>query len=188
MKNFLRYASIAGLIAIIGLATTACGHHHDSPDDKADQVVNHRYDIIILDVMLPEMDGFETLKVLRSSYSTPVIMLTARGDTTDRIVGLELGADDYLPKPFEPRELVARISSIVKRAKHNSAAEMAPRYRDIAIDFDRCTVLLNDSEVILSKSEFDILSLLARHPSKCIQGTSLSKVYADTTGMRSTEV
>ncbi|MDH5219310.1 MAG: response regulator transcription factor [Gammaproteobacteria bacterium] len=124
------------------------------------------YDFIILDVMLPEMDGFETLKMIRTKYDTPVIMLTARGDTTDRIVGLELGADDYLPKPFEPRELVARINRIVKRARMPVTRANLATFTDISIDFDKGLVALNDEEIILSASEFDILSILARQPEK----------------------
>ena len=124
------------------------------------------YDFIILDVMLPEMDGFETLKMIRTKYDTPVIMLTARGDTTDRIVGLELGADDYLPKPFEPRELVARINRIVKRARAPVSTANVAFFSDISIDFDKGLVTINDDEIILSASEFDILSVLARQPEK----------------------
>ena len=124
------------------------------------------YDFIILDVMLPEMDGFEALKMIRKKYDTPVLMLTARGDTTDRIVGLELGADDYLPKPFEPRELVARINRIVKRARTPVVTGNVAAFRDISIDFDKGLVMTNDEEVALSAGEFDILSILARQPEK----------------------
>ena len=76
---------------------------------------NESFDCVVLDVMLPDMDGFEVLKHIRQNSEIPVVMLTARGEVTDRIVGLEMGADDYLPKPFDPRELVARINAIVKR-------------------------------------------------------------------------
>ncbi|HMT12505.1 MAG TPA: response regulator, partial [Ignavibacteria bacterium] len=78
---------------------------------------NEYFDLIILDVMLPEMDGFETVKQIRKDFETPVVMLTARGEVTDKIVGLELGADDYMPKPFEPRELLARIQSVLRRSE-----------------------------------------------------------------------
>ena len=85
-----------------------------SPNDGIKFLNKNDVNLIILDIMLPEMDGFQVLRKIRENISTPVIMLTARGEVTDRIVGLELGADDYLPKPFEPRELLARIQSILR--------------------------------------------------------------------------
>src|SRR3974377_251052 len=78
----------------------------ENPKDGIVKLKNNYFDLVILDIMLPEMDGFETCKLIRKDYETPIIMLTARGETTDKVVGLELGADDYLPKPFEPRELL----------------------------------------------------------------------------------
>ena len=95
-------------------------------------------DLIILDVMMPDMDGFEVCKEIRKSYSVPIIMLTARGEVTDRIVGLELGADDYLPKPFEPRELLARTQSILRRISANDKSEQL-RVGKIFLDQIRCT-------------------------------------------------
>ena len=92
-----------------------------TPGEGLEYLVKNKVDIIILDIMLPGMDGFQVLRKIREELSTPVIMLTARGEVTDRIVGLELGADDYLPKPFEPRELLARIQSIMRRS-HSDAA------------------------------------------------------------------
>ena len=86
-----------------------------NPLDALDFLEKNKVNLIILDIMLPEMDGFQVLQKIRNKISTPIIMLTARGEVTDRIVGLELGADDYLPKPFEPRELLARIQSILRR-------------------------------------------------------------------------
>ena len=93
-------------------------------------------DLIILDIMLPEMDGFQVCKTIRETHSVPIIMLTARGETTDKIVGLELGADDYLSKPFEPRELVARIHSVIRRA--SGMDENRPQsFGHLEIDFAR---------------------------------------------------
>ncbi len=91
-----------------GFNVTAVSHPHDG----LEFLEREKPDIIILDVMLPDMDGFEVCKEIRKTHSVPILMLTARGEVTDRIVGLELGADDYLPKPFEPRELVAWLQSI----------------------------------------------------------------------------
>ena len=121
------------------------------------------FDIIILDVMLPQIDGFETLRRLRQFSQTPVIMLTARGDTMDRIVGLELGADDYLPKPFEARELVARINSILKRTQNQSQDSEHLYFNHIEIDNRRGRVIVDEKEIQLTTQELEILSLLARN-------------------------
>src|SRR5450631_900496 len=104
------------------------------------------FDAVILDVMMPEMDGFELCRTIRKESAVPIIMLTARGEVMDRVVGLELGADDYLPKPFEPRELLARIQTILRRASAAAAPTPTPapavalRYEGIEIDLERRTV------------------------------------------------
>src|SRR5271167_27185 len=98
---------------------------HDGSDALAELQANE-FEIVILDVMLPSVGGFDVLRKLGASYSTPILMLTARGDDVDRIVGLELGADDYLSKPFNPRELVARIRAILRRASNRAARGGAP--------------------------------------------------------------
>ena len=123
----------------------------------------------ILDVMLPEMDGFELCRTIRQHSDLPILMLTARGELTDRVVGLELGADDYLPKPFEPRELVARVQTILRR-RVAPAVVAAP---DAALNFDGLTidpvtrsVRRGDAPVELTSSEFDLLHLLASVPGK----------------------
>jgi len=126
------------------------------------------FDAAILDVMLPEMDGFELCRTIRKESTLPIIMLTARGDVMDRIVGLELGADDYLPKPFEPRELLARIQTILRRTATAPAA--APtgtlRYEGLEIDLDRRTVRRQGERVELTSTEFDLLVMLAGTPQK----------------------
>jgi two-component system, OmpR family, response regulator len=118
-------------------------------------------ELIILDIMLPEMDGFEVLKRIRANNTIPVIMLTARGDVMDRVVGLELGADDYLPKPFEPRELVARINAILKRVvgKTNDSAKML--FGPLYIDSELQEAKLDNKTLPLSTMEFRLLELLA---------------------------
>jgi len=124
-------------------------------------------DLIILDVMLPEMDGFETLKEIRKEHSIPVIMLTARGEVTDRIVGLEIGADDYLPKPFEPRELVARIQSILRRKTIDTTAEVI-KIGNLFIDIQKQTALLNGNDLDLTTAEFMLLSLFVKKPGRVL--------------------
>jgi len=98
---------------------------HDG-GDALEELKNSGFEIVILDVMLPSLGGFDVLRKLGASYSTPILMLTARGDDVDRIVGLELGADDYLSKPFNPRELVARIRAILRRASNRTAKNNVP--------------------------------------------------------------
>ncbi len=128
------------------------------------------YDAAILDVMLPEMDGFELCRTIRRESDIPIVMLTARGDVMDRVVGLELGADDYLPKPFEPRELLARLQTILRRARTPAPAPAAVTRRlsfdGLEIDLDRREVLRHGEPVELTGTEFELLVLLAREPSK----------------------
>ena len=125
------------------------------------------FDAVILDVMLPEMDGFELCRTIRRESEVPIIMLTARGELTDRVVGLELGADDYLPKPFEPRELVARLNTLIRRASTVPAAATARlEFDGLAIDLDRREVLRQGEALDLTSTEFDLLVLLAREPRK----------------------
>jgi OmpR family response regulator RpaB len=128
------------------------------------------FDAAILDVMLPEMDGFELCRTLRKTSDIPVVMLTARGDVMDRVVGLELGADDYLPKPFEPRELVARVQTVLRRRRAATPAEVDPdewRFEGgLAIAPTRRRVLREGTEVELTGTEFELLLLLAREPGR----------------------
>ncbi|HUP53345.1 MAG TPA: response regulator transcription factor [Longimicrobiales bacterium] len=116
-------------------------------------------DIVVLDVMLPGMDGFEICRAIRSCSSVPIIMLTARGEVTDRVVGLELGADDYMPKPFEPRELVARIQAILRRGR---VGEEVWSFGALRVDPQRRAAFLGDEPVPLTTAEFDLLELLIR--------------------------
>ncbi len=128
------------------------------------------YDAAILDLMLPEMDGFELCRQIRKESELPIIMLTARGDVMDRVVGLELGADDYLPKPFEPRELLARLQAILRRSTATVHAVPAPsqrlRFEGIEIDLDTRQVRVHGEPVELTSTEFELIALLAREPNK----------------------
>jgi len=129
------------------------------------------YDAVILDVMLPEMDGFALCRQIRAESDIPIVMLTARGEVMDRVVGLELGADDYLPKPFEPRELVARVQTILRRQRVRApaASATAPQrllFDGLAIDLDRREVQRAGERVELTGTEFELLALLAAEPGK----------------------
>ena len=125
-------------------------------------------DLIILDIMLPEMDGFAVCREIRKKFTTPVIMLTARGDVTDRIVGLEIGADDYLPKPFEPRELLARIQTILRRVNGHYKPEGRLKFTELEIIPDQQVVIMNGRPLEMTTMEFQLLMLLAERRGKIV--------------------
>ncbi|WP_332776840.1 response regulator transcription factor [Polaromonas sp.] len=126
------------------------------------------YDAVILDVMLPEMDGFALCREIRKESDIPIVMLTARGDVMDRVVGLELGADDYLPKPFEPRELVARLQTILRRQRAVPVPAQNQRlvFQGLAIHLETREVMKHGLPVELTGTEFELLALLAAEPGK----------------------
>jgi DNA-binding response OmpR family regulator len=124
-------------------------------------------DLVILDLMLPGIDGFEVCRLIRQTSAVPIIMLTARGELTDRVLGLELGADDYLPKPFEPRELVARIKSVLRRTQKRESLQ-TQTYGPLTIDFAKRVVKLGDEPIELTTNEFAALALLVRHPGQVL--------------------
>ena len=139
-----------------------------TPSAGLAQLAQGGVDAAILDIMLPEMDGFELCRTIRRSSDLPILMLTARGELTDRVVGLELGADDYLPKPFEPRELVARVQTILRRrvAALPPTASAALEFEGLVIDPVTRTVQRQGDLVELTSTEFDLLHLLAGQPTK----------------------
>lgn len=123
-------------------------------------------DLLLLDVMLPGRNGFDICREVRRTSSIPIIMLTARGDVVDRVSGLELGADDYVGKPFEPRELVARIQTILRRASGSDGAETVLSFDGIEIDLQGKTASVDGKRVELTSMEFELLALLARRAGK----------------------
>src|SRR5579871_5311695 len=125
------------------------------------------FDAVLLDVMMPGVDGLEVCKRIRKKFEIPVLMLTAKGDETDRIVGLELGADDYLPKPFNPRELLARLRAILRRARPDADSERLTA-GPIGIEISARTVTFDGHAVDLTGIEFDILVALARRAGRVI--------------------
>jgi DNA-binding response OmpR family regulator len=152
-------------------------HVEDGPSALEALARGERFDVVLLDVMLPGMDGFEVCRRIRASYDTPIVMLTARGDDADRIVGLDLGADDYVPKPFNPRELLARVRAVLRRAKPASAAaQVAPRLvvGPIAIDVAARTVQRAGAEVPVTSYEFRILLELAKRAGETVTREALA--------------
>ncbi len=127
------------------------------------EVRSHPPAMVILDVMLPGMDGFEVCRRLRAESQVPVLMLTARDEDFDKILGLELGADDYLTKPFNPREVVARVHAILRRVEPVAAGEGAVHVGDVVVDGARREVTVGERRVDLRAKEFDLLMHLARH-------------------------
>jgi DNA-binding response OmpR family regulator len=138
-------------------AVTAC------PDAASGLAALERggFDALVLDVMLPDLDGFEVCRRIRATSDIPILMLTARGDETDRIVGLELGADDYLPKPFNPRELLARLRAILRRRTAGETPSRALRFGRLEIDRDARVVRVDGEERPLTGYQFDLLCALA---------------------------
>lgn len=123
-------------------------------------------DLLLLDVMLPGKDGFEICREVRKTSNMPIIMLTARGDVIDRVSGLELGADDYIGKPFEPRELVARVQALLRRTDTTVTTGGVLAFEGLKIDTDSRSVMVDGSTVDLTSMEFELLLILARRPGK----------------------
>src|ERR1700679_3962834 len=123
-------------------------------------------DLVILDVMLPGKDGFEVCKEIRKSSKVPIIMLTARGDVTDRVVGLEIGADDYLPKPFEPRELVPSIQTVLRRLAPSPPSGGTIKSGALTVDLDQRSASLKGKDLNLTTTEFEILVLFLKNAGK----------------------
>jgi two-component system phosphate regulon response regulator OmpR len=136
-------------------------------------VAGGRFDAVLLDVMLPDLDGLEVCRRLRARSDVPILMLTARGDDTDRIVGLELGADDYLPKPFNPRELLARLRAILRRRQAPSPRTAPLRFGRLEIDRDARVVRLDGRERPLTGHQFDLLVALAESAGRVLSRESL---------------
>lgn len=141
--------------------------------------VGEAWDIVILDVMLPELDGFEVLRQLRTESDVPVVMLTARGDDVDRIVGLEVGADDYLPKPFNPRELVARLRAILRRGRADEPGDEAISIETasgcVELDAPSLSARLDGQPLQLTATEFRVLELLVRDAGQVVTREALTR-------------
>jgi DNA-binding response OmpR family regulator len=129
-------------------------------------------DLIVLDLMLPGMDGLDVCRALRRESEVPIIMLTARVEETDKLIGLELGADDYLTKPFSPRELVVRVRTLLRRVSGGLQTEVL-RAGNLTLDRSRYCVILSEKEIPLTPTEFDLLATLAAHPGRIFSRAQL---------------
>ena len=168
-------AALAGMVAEYlgtrGLSVTTAG----TLDQGEALLKRGGFDVLILDAMLPDGDGFDLCKSWRQRSSLPILMLTARGDEVDRIVGLELGADDYLPKPFNPRELLARLRALLRRSQMGAAASAGDVLQFGTLELDRgaLEVRLNGQPVALTAHQFSLLWALATHPGRVLSREAL---------------
>lgn len=146
-------------------------------------LTQHKPDLVILDLMLPEIDGWEIARRLRAEGETPLIMLTARREEGDRILGLEMGADDYVIKPFSPQELVSRVRAVLRRTQNLAPIQPSPAlsYNSLHIDPITRLVTINQQEVMLTAKEFDLLWFLASHPRRVFNRDQLlDQVWGET--------
>ena len=154
--------------------------HYENPLKAIEFLKNHNLDVVILDVMLPDLNGFEVCKKIRTHSDIPIIMLTARGETSDKVLGLELGVDDYLPKPFESRELVARIKSLIRRSKKILQPQVKLSSLQILLDSQSRKALFNQQDLNLSTLEFELLKYFMLHPN---QNLSRDKIMDELKGV-----
>lgn len=140
--------------------------HSDAYDgaESLKKVEEDKPDLILLDVMMPEMSGLDVCREVRKTHSTPIIILTAKGEEIDRVLGLELGADDYIVKPFSPREVVARIKAVLRRTADSAESLSVLRFEGLEINMDNYTVKSKGENIAFTPKEVEILYLLASHP------------------------
>jgi len=150
-------------LSTFGFSVTCANH----PDEGLNQVQYQKPDLVVLDIMLPDKDGFEVCRLIRNQSAVPVIMLTARGDLTDKVVGLELGADDYLSKPFEPRELVARIQTVLRRGGKRFEKGIF-KTDSLYVDLDKHEVKIGDETIDITSTEFELLELFIKNAGKVL--------------------
>ncbi|MBA3301913.1 MAG: response regulator transcription factor [Thermoleophilaceae bacterium] len=151
--------------------------------EALDRFREEAFDLVVLDVMMPSVDGFEVCRQLRARSSVPIIMLTAKAEEFDKVLGLELGADDYITKPFSVREFRSRVRAVLRRAQHvrePDEAEEPIEAGDLQINFEKRSVTVADEPVRLTYVEFEILCALARHPGRVFSRTALlERIWGD---------
>ncbi|MBO6938656.1 MAG: response regulator transcription factor [Deltaproteobacteria bacterium] len=162
------------LVSYLGAEGFEVAVAHDGPTGL-ERASSEDHEMVVLDVMLPGMNGFDVLRELRQRSRVPVLMLTARGEDVDRIVGLELGADDYLAKPFNPRELVARIRAVRRRIDPPDETPKALSVGEVTIDPAAHAVTLHGEELALTTSEYAVLEVLLRHAGTVVSRETLSQ-------------
>lgn len=152
---------------------------HSVPDGEAgvQEILSGNYDVVVLDSMMPKMSGLDVLKTVRGKSAIPIIMLTAKGDDIDRIIGLEMGADDYVPKPCTPRELLARINAILRRIQNSSEHANVPNVvsvSNVTLYPAKRQATIGESPLELTSTEFNLLEVLMRHAGQVVSKETLS--------------
>ena len=145
------------------------------------EILDGAYDVVVLDSMMPKMNGLDVLKTVRAQSKIPVIMLTAKGDDIDRIIGLEMGADDYVPKPCQPRELLARINAILRRSQQNTDAAASGNLTASGVTLfpTKRQAMVGDKMLELTSTEFNLLEVLMRHAGQVVSKDNLSQEALD---------
>lgn len=153
-------------------------YQYNNGKDGLEAILNNSPDLVLLDVMLPIIDGFEILKTVRTKSNVPIIMLTAREEEEDKILGLENGADDYITKPFSMKELIARVRANTRRITEEKAVtndNISVLNSDVSLDNDRCLILKNGEEIEITSREFEIVKCLTKHSGKIFSREELMK-------------
>ncbi|PKA96446.1 DNA-binding response OmpR family regulator [Flavobacteriaceae bacterium MAR_2009_75] len=182
MKEILIIEDDLEIIKLLEIHLTDLIYNTSKATDGAEglkMALEKDYDLILLDLTLPTMDGIEICKRLRSTKQTPVIMLTAKSEEIDRVLGLEIGADDYITKPFSIRELLARIKAVLRRTNKivgGKEESSAMAFEGLRIDIDKRKVLLHDNKIELSPKEFELLVLMAANPGRNYSRTELLNI------------
>jgi len=145
-----------------GYATRLC----NDGKDAFHTFLDYKPDIVLLDIMLPHIDGIDVLKEIRREHKTPIIMITAKGETFDRVLGLELGADDYIVKPFEPKEMVARVKAVLRRINQDSDDEETLSFEELVINSKSYDVIYRGEEIKMPPKEFELLYFLASNKNR----------------------
>ena len=164
------------IVELARIYLTRAGYEVEGVGDGSEALARFaqlKPDLVVLDIMLPGADGLEICKEIRKQSQVPIIMLTARDEVTDKVVGLEVGADDYLTKPFHPQELVARAKALLRRARVEPDAPKLIRAGKLEVDLERHEIRHGQAKVQLRPKEFDLVALLARHPGRVFQRSEL---------------
>ncbi|WP_035292717.1 response regulator transcription factor [Clostridium sp. KNHs214] len=143
--------------------STTCVHNGKAAEEK---FIEYKPDLVLLDIMLPNIDGIDVLKWIRKDSSTPVIMLTAKGETFDKVLGLELGADDYIVKPFEPKEMLARVKAVLRRYNSENVNKEVLNFDELMVDINSYKVIYKEEEIKMPPKEFELLYYLASNKNR----------------------
>ena len=170
MNRILIVEDEVPIAQLIEMSLARAGYQCEAVNDgcaAADKIEQNDYDLVLLDLMLPGMDGYQVCTEVRKTSRVPIIMLTAKGETFDKVLGLELGADDYIVKPFEPKELVARVKAVLRRYEPKQEEDKnILKFGELEINLSNYSVLYHGKSLDFPPKEFELLSFLAQHPNR----------------------